>query len=83
MVFLLVVEVLFRLFQLISYCVTFYELFKHTIVPVALAIRDFRYGRQDTVTTNRRWYHRSPMSSPVDVRNMLPFSRYEKSPNSD
>lgn len=54
--FLFVIEVLFRLFQVISYSVTLYELFKHTFVPFWHTLREFREGRRDTTTTSRVWF---------------------------
>lgn len=77
MALLLVVEVVFRLFQIISYFVTIYGLFKHTAVPVWQTIRDFRYGHTDSTVVSRKWYSRKG-HTPVDVNGLLPFSRFEK-----
>jgi hypothetical protein len=75
---LLIVEVLFRIFQFVSYSVTLYEVFKHTVIPVAYSLRELRFGRRETFETTRKWYDRRSVVSPVEFRNVLPFSRFEK-----
>lgn len=76
--FFTIVEVLFRLFQLVSYCVTIYEVFKHTVVPVAHTLREIRFGRQETISTSRTWIDQHPGSSPVDLRDPQPRYRFER-----